>query len=300
MHCRLLSLCLLCFGQILWATTPIEIVDHTGTMIRLQQPAQRIISLAPNLTEILFAIDAAQQVKGVSISSDYPALAKELPQVGGYRTINIEQILVLNADLVLVWQNGNPAGQIAQLKQLGIPVFQARLDTITDLFQLIQHIGLLSGHVTSANKLVTQLTHQFAQLKSQAQTLTHHPAVFMQLSQMPLFALGQHSIQAQLIELCGGRNAFSQIQQPSAHVSIESVIATQPDIIFTMTPESPNYWQKWTDIPAVRHHQLKQLPADYVSRAGPRLIKGAALICQAIQTAVDNRHTPPASIDPAE
>jgi iron complex transport system substrate-binding protein len=252
-----------------------------------EQPLSRIISLAPNLTEILCEIGAGSSIIAVDKNSDFPPLAKNLPVIAEYGRLNIEEILRLNPELVIAEQSEVLKGQLRRLEQLGIPVYLSRTQSIADIAQTIYRLGVLTGHQKMANCKAKEFAQQLAQLKMQYESKPR-VKVFYQLWHKPLLTMNQHTIIHEVIMLCGGENIFARTLSPASYVSIEAVLHANPDVIIA---SDGGNWQKkwyiWPQLVAVRNRNLFSVPGDFIQRAGPRLLLGAKMLCHDLELARD-------------
>lgn len=255
----------------------LNIKDAVGNTFYLAAPAQRIVSLAPNLTEMLFAIGAGHQVVAVGSDSDYPPAAQALPNVGGYQTLNIEAIIALKPDVVVAY-SGNPAAALARLQQFGIPIYFANVSSILGVADEMQNLGILSGKQVQANiqaqafrKAYDSLKHQYANAKP--------ITVFIEVEASPLYTLTDKTIQSQVLSLCGGRNIFGNLPGSAQEVSTEAVLAANPDVIIGFTPVDLSPWQRWTELLAVQQHRIYSIDADLLAREGPRILESAKTLC---------------------
>lgn len=278
---RSLLLNLLLLPILSWAT-PLTARDATLQIIRIAQPAQRIVSLAPDLTEILFAIGAGSKVVAVSVDSDYPLAAKQLPIVGGYQSINVEAIVALHPDLVVAW-TGNPAVDLALLKKLGIPVYLENDQSFADIAATMQNLGVLAGLSQTAEAAAQNFMAKYQALRRQY-TSARPVKVFLEIDDAPLYTLSDKTLQGKILSLCGGQNIFANVKASAAEVSVESVLAANPEVMIATSPINLDNWQKWPEIIAVQHHALYVINGDLLSRNGPRLIDGARQVCQWLQT----------------
>jgi iron complex transport system substrate-binding protein len=280
----LISCALLFFCTHALALPPV--LDDNQHLIHLSVPAQRIISLAPNLTEILFAIGAGAKIKGVCKGSDYPVAAKSIPVIADASSINIEAILALHPDLVVAWQGGNPAQALVQLQQWGIPVYVARFKEIDDISHTMTNLAILTGTTTSAAGPITQFKQGFAVLRRQYARSTP-VRVFYSIGQEPLFTVSRNSTINQVITLCGGRNIFANTIQVAPQVSREAVLASDPQVMISSDADSSwrKYWIQWPNLAAVRYKNLFVIPPDFIFRPAPRLLRGAQMLCRDLQLA---------------
>ncbi len=258
------------------------VTDDAGNTITLAKPATRIISLAPDITENLFAIGAGASVVGVIAGSDYPAPAQHLPVVGSYTGLDLEKILGLHPDLIVTW-GSTFLRQTLALKRMHIPVYVVTPVYLADIPHTQRQLGCLTGHAQQADHAATAFTNAIVQLQQQYQ---HNPPqkVFYQLGSYSLMTINKKSWINQAIELCGGKNIFADANVITPEVSWESVIAAAPEVILSDATQADwrKRWHPWQTIPAVAHSRLYNLNPDWIDRAGPRLIKGVAQICASL------------------
>lgn len=268
-----------CFCYSAYAATD-TVIDDSGHRVTLSAPARRIISLAPDVTESLFAIGAGKQIAGVMKGSDYPALALQLPIVGSYSGLDLERIILLHPDLVIVWGNGF-ARQLAVLQKMHIPVYVTQPRQLQDIPATLRRLGVLTGHVEQANQQADVFERKIEQLRKRYQH-QQPVTVFYQLGAFSLMTINHESWINQVITLCGGRNVFAHAVTAAPEVSWESILAANPDVIINDSANTPGWqipWQRWTAISAVAHHRLYAVHSDWIDRAGPRLVEGAAEVC---------------------
>lgn len=261
----------------------IRMVDDAGRTLELERPPQRIVSLTPHLTELLFAAGAGAQVVGVDSASDYPEAAKMLPRVGDYSRINFERILALKPDLVVVWVGGNRAADIHGLEKLGLPVLHTQAIRLADVARLLRLIGQASGHAGEGEAAAREFSARLAAL--QVRTTRRPPvSVFYQVWDRPLMTVGgQHWI-SDALALCGARNVFADLRAVSPVVSREAVLRRAPALIVSGSdaPDARRQWQRFSGLPAVKNRAFVRLDADRLHRPAPRLIEGVAGLCAAV------------------
>ena len=284
---RLALLVLLCFVGL--AQTEVSIVDSTGATLTLGQPAQRIVSLTPHLTELLFAVGAGEQLVGTVDFSDYPPAALKIPRVGAYNSISLEAIVNLSPDLVLAWQSGNGGEMIARLRALGLPVYVDEPDSLAAIGASLGNLGRLAGTEREAEQAVTKYQNKLLELRrlySQQRPLS----VFYQIWNDPLLTINGEHLISKVIELCGGRNVFASAVPLVPKLSVESVIALNPQVIVASGEEVQRRewlkaWQAWPMLDAVKLGRLYFVPASLLQRHTPRLLEGAELLCQQLEAA---------------
>lgn len=277
------------------ATAHAEVVvrDDTGASVRLPAPAQRIVSLAPHATELLFAAGAGGRLVGAVEYSDYPEAARRVPRVGGYSTPDLERIVALKPDLVLVWQSGNAAATVSRLESLGLKVYQSQPDRLEDIPASIEKLGRLAGAETEARRAAAAFRQRLAALRNQ---YSPRPAVpmFYQAWHQPLLTVGGGQIISDVIRLCGGENIFAGLAAKAPSVSVEAVLAADPEAIVASgmghdTPIGLDDWRRWTRMRAVARGNLFPISADLMQRPTPRLLDGAEQLCRHLETARGRR-----------
>jgi len=273
----------------LLARAEVTVQDDSGATLRLAAPARRIVSLAPHVTENLFAAGAGAQVVGTVDYSDYPEAAKKIPRVGGYSRLDLEAIAALKPDLIIAWQSGNAPGHVAKLQGLGIPVFISQPNHIEDVAAQLEKFGQLAGTDQVAKAEANRFRQRLAELRRQYGS---RPKVrtFYQIWQQPLMTVGKEQIIADAIRLCGGENVFDNLSQMAPKVSEEAVLAANPEAIVAsgMGESRPDWlddWKRWKQLAAVARNNLFFVPPELIQRHSPRLLEGAARLCEHLETA---------------
>jgi iron complex transport system substrate-binding protein len=282
----LLSLALL--GAVLPAAG-VEVSDDSGAQVRLAQPAQRIISLAPHVTEMLFAAGAGAKLVGTVDYSDYPPAAARLPRVGGYHNLDLERILALRPDLVVAWESGNPPLTLQRLRSFGLRLFLSEPRLPEDIARDIEALGQLAGTTATAQPAAVAFRRRLAQLRARY----HRRAVvsvFYQIWDQPLMTVNGAHLISQVIRLCGGRNVFAALAPLAPVVDVEAVIRADPDVIVLSAPGEdsaggPAAWRRYPSLTAVRNGNLFFIPPDLLQRSGPRVLDGAEILCRDLDRA---------------
>jgi len=265
----------------LWAT--IEVIDDNQQSVKLTQHAQQIISLAPSITEMLFAAGAGKQVIGVVSYSDFPPQAKKIPSVGSYDSVDLEKIISLNPDLIIAWKSGNQQKQIDKLKLLGYPVYLSEPKTFYDVANNIKKYGILTGHPEQSQLQSEIFINGINKLK---QNNLHKQviSVFVQIWNKPVMTVGTQHLISQVIQLCGGKNIFDSTAL-TITPDIESIIQRKPELIIStgmanIAEKWLDRWKTFTMIPAVKNNHLYSTYPDILVRHSPRLLQGAENVCQ--------------------
>ena len=258
-----------------------EVIDDSGQQIKLARPATRIISLAPDITENLFAIGAGVKLVGVVKGSDYPVQARSIPVIATYDSLDMESLLRLQPDLVIAWADTRFA---PQLKKLNIPVYLTHPKHLIDVPQTLRRLGCLTATEKKAETVAADFMRQYHDLQKTYQS-KQTISVFFQVWFNPLITITQNSWIDEVIRLCGARNIFSHLKGTAPEVDLEAVLMANPDVIIG-TDDSLNWqahWQKWTKINAVKHQHFISVNADRIERASPRLLEGTKDLCNAIE-----------------
>jgi iron complex transport system substrate-binding protein len=284
------ALCVLLCG--LWLTlarAEVAVTDDAGNAIALARPAARIVSLAPHVTELLFAAGVGDRVVAAVEFSNHPAAARKLPRIGSSAAFDLERIAALRPDLAIAWGSGNPPGQLAQLKRLGIPVFVSEPRQLAGIPASLRQIGRLAGQAAAAEQAAQAFERRLAALAA-AQVGKRPVTVFYEIWNQPLMTIGGGHLISAVMSLCGGRNVFAPLSQPAAAVEREAVLAANPEAIIASgmdeaRPEWLDEWRRWPQLIAVQQGNLFFVPPDLLQRHTPRILDGAEQLCAALDRA---------------
>lgn len=271
----------LVFTPCLWAD--IRLTDDAGDTLVLEQPAQRIVSLVPHATELLFDIGAGDLILATVAFADYPEAARALPRVGDYNAINTEAILALEPDLLIAFTSGANRDQINRLQALGYPVFTSDPQSFADIDRTLRQFGELTGRRDSANQVADAFTADVNVL-TQRYGNRRPLEVFYQVWHDPLITLNGDTFISQIIGMCGGVNVFADLPMPSPQVSLEAVIDKNPEVIVTGPSDAgdDSNWHQWPQLKAVANNALLVTDPDTMHRPVPALISGATDLCEAM------------------
>ena len=267
----------------------VRVTDDRGSTIELAAPAKRIVSLAPNITELLFAAGAGERVVGASEFSDYPAAAKAIPRIGSSAHLDLERIVRLQPDLIVVWGSGTPELQLEALRRLGIPLFYSDAHVLDDLPRAMLSLGTLAGSEQRAGEAAAAFSARLSDLRSRYAERAR-VRLFWQVWAHPLLTVNRQHIIDDVIGLCGGTNVFADLPSLVPSVSIEAVIAADPEAIATTTDASVDggdgldQWRKLGWLSATKHGNFIVLDSGTIDRASPRILDGAAALCQGLQS----------------
>ena len=268
------------------SAAPIVVTDDAGFRVELAQPARRIVSLAPHVTEMLFAAGAGQWIVGAVSFSDYPPQAEQIPRVGSYNAMDLEAIIAKQPDLVVAWGSGNPARIIDKLKQLGVNVYITEPQRLALIPDDIERLGRLTGQAETAAAAARQFRQRLRQLEENRPTGVP-VRVFYQIWDRPLMTIGGQQMISEVLSLCGGRNIFADLNGLAPQIDLESVLAANPEAIIFATAQDRvlqwrQSWLRWPQLEAVRRDNVFALNPDLLHRHGPRIIEGAEALCQVL------------------
>ncbi len=277
----LTTVLVLCAAAAAPAAYPLTVTDALGHLVTLAAPPQRIVSLAPNVTEILFALGVDKRIVGISDADDYPR--DRLPgraRVGGVE-LNVEAIVGLRPDLI-VGLSELQRGQLAPLIALGLPVVALRAPTLPDVYTQIAVLGQLTGQDDIALRVVSEMRAQEERVT--AKVRGRRPArVYLEVWGEPPIAAGSLTLVDDLIRRAGGVNILSDLPQ-WPQVGEEIVIARDPEVILLTYPGRGQLMGRpaWGHVAAVRSGRVVEVPSALVSRPGPRVVLGLEVLAHAI------------------
>ena len=268
--------------------------DEMGRKVAIAKNPGRIVSLAPNITETLFAIGLDKEIVGVTVFSDYPAAAGKKPRVGSFVNLSIEKIVALSPDLVIATANGNRKKTMLKLESMGIPVYVIRPEGFEDIFKTIVNIGRITGKEDAATALVDKLQRRVRRVLSMTGSLKK-PRVFFQIGVDPIVSVGRDAIHNRLITLAGGINILGDSAIEYPRISIEKVIMKRPDVIIISSmrrggkfTREKNKWNVWKDIPAVTSGRIHIIDSDLTDHFSPRIVDGLEELFKIIHPETDN------------
>ena len=266
----------------------ITVEDFAGREVTLAQPAQRIVALAPHIVENLYSAGAGERLVGVVSYSNFPAAAKQIPEVGTYNAFSLEQVVALRPDLVVMWGSGNGMQTLSKLEALGIPVYVSELRQLSDVPQSIRRLGQLAGTASASEAEARRIEgelQRLVRLYGGAQELT----VFYQIWNEPLQTVNNEHLIREIIALCGGRNVFGDAPALAPRINVESVLQRDPDAIVASgmgeaRPEWLDQWRRYPSLKAVTGEALFFINPDHVQRPTARVLLGAERLCQQLAT----------------
>jgi iron complex transport system substrate-binding protein len=273
----------------------LQLVDDGGHDVQLARPAQRIVTLAPHLTELVYAAGAGDRLVAVGKFSDYPPQALAKPVISDAFAVNYEALMQLKPDLVLVWGSGTPERVKAKLRSLGIPVYEIEIRNVAGLADTLRSIGRLAGTDGVAQARAQAITTDWAALKA-AYADRKPVRVFFQLWDAPLMTLNAQHLISSAITACGGTNVFAELPTLTATVSWEAAVQRDPQLVLVGGRPGevmkPGRWADFQQVSATKHAEFGSVEGDLIARSGPRFVEGARELCLAVDRARQGRPQP--------
>jgi iron complex transport system substrate-binding protein len=255
-----------------------EVKDETGRKVTVMSNPQRIISLAPGITETLYALNLGNKIVGVTNFCNWPAQVAQKPKIGGFINPSIEKIVALQPDLIIATADGNRKDTVQQLERIGLTVYVINQVDTAGILASILHIGEITSEKEVAVMLVGRLRQRLNNVTAQTRGKIK-PRIFFQIGLDPVITSGSGTLINEVIGLAGGINIAGLDTARYPRYSPEGIIAGAPDIVL-FAPMSgdrefaavKNFWRKFKEIPAVKNNRIYPIETDLISRASPRII----------------------------
>lgn len=264
---------------------PITVTDGTGRAVTLPAPAKRIVSLAPHLTGILFALGVGNEIVGTSRFSNYPPAAKKIPRLGDAFSVSVEAVVAKRPDIVFAWLSGGSDRALARIEALGIPVYFYRARRLPDIARNVEKMAELVGRQMRGRALAGRFLARLEALKRAPGPTPVR--VFFQISGENLYTVNNRQLIGQAIQWCGGDNVFGNARAMVPMVSKEAVLGARPDLILitraTGSPASP-WAARWNGYASLKG-KVAYIDPDLISRPGLRMVDGIARLCRLIRQA---------------
>ena len=276
-HTLLLFLC--------WSVTvfaDITVVDDSGTTVVLAEPAGKIVSLSPHLTELLFSLGVGDRIEATVDFSDYPEAALNIPRLGNAFSVSVEAVIEQSPDLIVAWMTGGNHRTFEQLRALGYPVFVNEASSLVGIAVAVQQLGILVGKPERGLELAENFRVDLESLR-QSSSGAGSPKVFFQISDAQLYTVNSQHLIGQAIEVCGAENIFSDVEFFVPMVSYESVVERNPDVLVVSSPY-PGYKSAWDD----RWNDLgwsgrvRTIDASLITRPSLRMLEGIEMLCETL------------------
>jgi iron complex transport system substrate-binding protein len=258
--------------------------DALGREIPIPTPPKRIIGLAPNLTEILYALGLGDRVVGVTNHCNYPPEVSLKPKVGSYIHLNVEKIISLSPDLVIGTVDGNERYILDLLEQAHIKVFFVNPRDVRQAIETIATVGLVCGLPERAQQISGQLTKRVNRVV-EITSARERPLVFLQINIQPIMSVNRNTVHHNLIHVAGGENMTADEPITYPRISLEEVIRRKPEVILISSMEREGRFEKarqdwllWTSIPAVQKGRVHLIDSDLIDRPSPRVVGGLEIM----------------------
>ena len=255
------------------AQAAVDVADDYGNRVSLPAPATRIVSLAPHLTELLYAAGAGPKLVGAVAFSDFPPEARALPRVGNDALIDLEAVLALRPDLIVAWPNPGTVRAVNRLAELQLPVFRSEPRELEDIAGTISRLGILLGTELQADAAAAAFRARAAELEKR---YSRRPTVrvFYEVWDRPLITVSGDHVISKVIRLCGGENVFAGLPGIAPQIDREAVLRANPKVIVGSDAISLDDWKAY---PVTTH--LHRVPAALIERQTPRILEGAERLC---------------------
>lgn len=291
----LLALCLCATAH-----AQVRVTDDYGREVRLAASAQRVVSLAPHLTELMYAAGAGAKLAGAIDYSDYPPAAKALPRVGSEAAIDLEALLALAPDLVIAWPNAGSARAVERIAALGIPVFRSEPRELEDIARTLETLGTLAG-TEGAARAAARAFRARATAIERAYGRRPRVRVFYQVWDRPLVTVTGAHVISKAMRLCGGENVLAGLPGIAPEIDRETVLRANPEAIVASSPDGgrPTWLDDWKAFPAlaaVRQGNLYAIRPELLQRHTPRLLDGAEELCRILENVRSKRGPKPAAL----
>jgi len=275
-----LSCFLILFSATLYANAALAttITDETGRSVNISPRPERIVSLAPGITEILYALSLEDKIVGVTSFCNWPPAARQKQQIGGFINPSIEQIVSLKPDLIIATADGNRQDTVRQLERIGLTVYVTNPSDTSGILRSILHLGEITARKKAAATLVLQLQKRISNVEAQIRHKSK-PRVFFQIGLEPLITVGSKTLINEVIERAGGINMASSDTARYPRYSPEGIMAGSPDIILFAPMANDKefiavkkFWRQFAGVPAVKNNMIYPIDTDLIGRASPRIV----------------------------
>ncbi len=267
----------------------ITVTDDMGNAVSIPKTAERIVALAPHVTELLFSLGLGDKIVATVEYADYPPAAKKIPRIGDSLTINIEDLIALKPDLIVAWGSGTSQSLIQRLKVLQIPIYLSGSKNLDDIPSSLLRLGELTGKDDMAVELAQKFRRDLSKVKMEK--IEPEKKLFIQIWGLPLRTIGGTHVVDELIQHCGAVNVYNDLSQLSPVVSVESLLNRDPDIIVLSTKdkgfssELSNLIKPWKQISALKNGAICRIDFDILLRPTMRVLNGINELCKCIAVA---------------
>jgi iron complex transport system substrate-binding protein len=255
-------------------------MDEVGREVTISFPPKRIISLAPNITEILFSLGLDEEIVGVTIYCNFPEKTKSKVRIGSYISIDFERTVSLKPDLIIATGVGNTRDMVERLERLGFPTYVIFPKKFDDILKSIHHLGQVVDRKKEAMSIIQGMRKRKQVVFELTQGLPR-PKVFLQIGEAPIITVGRGSFADDLIQIAGGENIAGHEKEMYPRFGIEEILRRSPEVVLisSMNPKGDyqrivQEWARWKMLPAVKDGRIHLINSDLIDRPSPRIIDG--------------------------
>jgi iron complex transport system substrate-binding protein len=271
------------------ALAAITVTDDAGRSLTLARTPQKIVSLAPGATEMLFAAGAGDRVIATVEFSDEPPQARKVPRIGDATSIDMERLVALQPDVVVVWEGGGNVAQIEKLERIRMPLYRHKAETLANMPASLRRLGVLTCTREQAERSAADIETRLANLTRRFGGRDRF-SVLLEVWNRPIYTVGGTHLMSDSLRLCGARNVFDDLRDLGPAVDVEAVIARDPDVIVAVAPPGSARdwladWKRFTTMRAVRGNTLVAFEDSRLSRLGPSAVGGTEALCEALDIA---------------
>ena len=265
------------------AFASVEVVDDLGIKVQLKSNPERIISLSPHLTELLFSLGVGEKIVATVAHADHPAAAKKIPRLGNAFSLSVEAIIELSPDLILAWSTGGNQTTLARLRELGYVIYVNEVGNLEGIGYSAARLGALVGELETGLQLESEYLQELSMIRSSEKSESGFK-VFFQISDKQLYTVNGAHLIGQSISVCGGQNIFGDLPLSVSMVSLESVVDADPDMVIVARPYE-GFVTSWSDTwrRLGWDSRVRYIDASLVTRPSLRMIEGIKSMCKSIK-----------------
>ena len=268
-----------------------QVHDDLGQLLTLPAPPQRIVSLSPGATAMLFAAGGGARIVGTPEFSVEPEAARTIARIGDSHGFDLERILALHPDLIIAWTGGAAEAQLLPFEHAGLPVYHHRVARLDDIPAAIQRLGALLHTEDEAHRSASALAGRIAAIRARYQRASA-PRLLLQVWDRPIYTLGGGQVISDAAEACGYTNVYAELRDAAPAVSLESIAARDPDVILVLATDERTaqqwieHWQAFPALRAVKNKRVISFLDPRLSRMGPEVISATEALCTTLATGV--------------
>ncbi|MBU2713838.1 ABC transporter substrate-binding protein [Zooshikella harenae] len=272
------------FSILVWGMTSLYchvLAEQLSGIKKTEKNIPRVVSLAPHITELLYAVGAGENIVGVIDGSDFPLDAQKKTIIGHYNLLNWEQVFAVQPQLIIAWGSGNKHLLGGKAEQLGIPIIYSEPKTLQDIADELIRFGNITAHKVEAEQAASDFKQHWQRLASQVKKQSLKQKVAILLNINPIQTLNGRHLTSEIIEQCGGKNIFANAKVIAPQVNFEALLAQQPDWLIMIDPVFlEQLTERWQALKAVQQKRIIIVNPDHFLRQTPRILLAMETICQ--------------------